>query len=542
LKDNGGVFLAGTIATGGTVTFGYESQIYSSQPNSASGQISSFTAPALAGFVTKYDDDGRVLWARLFTGGNADLTTALTANSKVTDVSAMNDRVYVVGFQAGPVYFQSCQFRTHSGGSGDDLSENRECPTGAANTAALTSGGVAGVFAVAYDASGQVQWIKNYPATAATVAACAAVSSLKTARPLTGNTVAWNNLQTLLGRNQPVFGEPNDVGSEFREVGAAAGRWLYIVGSYAASNTISLPQNLAYSPIMTQGSFTSAKEPAFPIVTAGTAITLASPTDSGTNAFLIKVDAVTGLTQWGTKYGTSGGWSVVPTEVAADPVTGNVYIAGTITNPAVTINCNKNDANSNCGVDLFNMGNVRKVGCPQDPRPVLSIKQCPVDTSPATTCAYGILNKERGLPYCQFVPLKLAASSTSGFIAAISEVWTDEFGRTVAIGYSSDTTAGVTNVAWFKALGNGHGHTQNTAPASIATSKGSKLAIHDTDVIVSGSYSGHPSSPTATLPPLQFPGVHALYQDNVLLPAAQQTIEGLYSSAGTGGFLAWLVD
>ena len=35
LKDNGGVFLAGTIATAGTVTFGYESQIYSSQPTSA---------------------------------------------------------------------------------------------------------------------------------------------------------------------------------------------------------------------------------------------------------------------------------------------------------------------------------------------------------------------------------------------------------------------------------------------------------------------------------------------------------------------------
>jgi hypothetical protein len=71
----------------------------------------------------------------------------------------------------------------------------------------------------------------------------------------------------------------------------------------------------------------------------------------------------------------------------------------------------------------------------------------------------------------------------------------------------------VTNVAWFKVLGNGHGHVQATQPASIATSMGSKLAIHDTDVIVSGFYSGHPTgSITAVLPPLQFPGVHALYQ------------------------------
>jgi hypothetical protein len=60
-------------------------------------------------------------------------------------------------------------------------------------------------------------------------------------------------LQTLLGRNQPVFGEPNDVGSEFREVGAAAGRWLYVVGSYTDDNTVTLAANAAYSPIVAQG-------------------------------------------------------------------------------------------------------------------------------------------------------------------------------------------------------------------------------------------------------------------------------------------------
>ena len=190
-------------------------------------------------------------------------------------------------------------------------------------------------------------------------------------------------------------------------------------------------------------------------------------TPSSTNAFLIKVDAVTGLTQWGTKYGAPTGttdWLVVPTDVAADPVTGSVYIAGmrmtfvtchrvrethallavlqapSLTPPSLSIatkmmqtvtavrpsqhatTLSRTISHPATGVDLFNMGNVRTIGCPQDPRPVLSIKQCPVDTTPATTCAYGILNKERGLPYCQFVPLKLAASSTSGFIAAISEV------------------------------------------------------------------------------------------------------------------------
>ena len=46
--------------------------------------------------------------------------------------------------------------------------------------------------------------------------------------------------------------------------------------------------------------------------------------------------------------------------------------------------------------------------------------------------------------------LNNAAGSKSGFVAAVNEVWTDEFGRTVALGYSSDSTAGVTNVAWFK--------------------------------------------------------------------------------------------
>jgi hypothetical protein len=47
------VFLAGTIATGGTVNFGYESQVYSNVPSSAAGQTASVTVPALAGFVTK---------------------------------------------------------------------------------------------------------------------------------------------------------------------------------------------------------------------------------------------------------------------------------------------------------------------------------------------------------------------------------------------------------------------------------------------------------------------------------------------------------
>ena len=59
---------------------------------------------------------------------------------------------------------------------------------------------------------------------------------------------------------------------------------------------------------------------------------------------------------------------------------------------------------------------------------MLSAKQCPVTGSgTGTTCAYGILNKERGLPYCYFVPLKNAASSTSGFIAAVSEVYGASF-------------------------------------------------------------------------------------------------------------------
>ena len=94
-------------------------------------------------------------------------------------------------------------------------------------------------------------------------------------------------------------------------------------------------------------------------------------------------------------------WVAAASDVAADPVTGNVYIAGTVTNPAGSVACNANSATP-CGVDVFNMGTVRKVGCPVDPRPVLSAKQCPATTSPAI-CTYGILNKERGLPYCRCV-------------------------------------------------------------------------------------------------------------------------------------------
>jgi hypothetical protein len=120
-------------------------------------------------------------------------------------------------------------------------------------------------------------------------------------------------------------------------------------------------------------------------------------------------------------------------------------------------------------------------------------------------------------------------------------------------------------------LGNGHGHDPAFSSATSTQTKGSRLAIHDSDVIVSGTYSGHPTSITAAAPSLQFPGVHSLYQvicpmpflhpadaavsfvficftaslqDNVLLPTAQQTNEGLFGSAngGTGGFIAWLVD
>ena len=84
-------------------------------------------------------------------------------------------------------------------------------------------------------------------------------------------------------------------------MGSAAGRWLYIVGSYS-SGTVVLAGNAAYSPIIAQGSFKTAAEPAYPVVSAGTAITLAAPAHaSRQNLFLIKVDAVTGVTQWGSK-------------------------------------------------------------------------------------------------------------------------------------------------------------------------------------------------------------------------------------------------
>ena len=162
LKDNGGIFLAGTLTTAGTIVFGYESAIYSNNPSSGAGEVSQITVPALSGFVAKYDHDGRVLWSRAFSGVDSASLDTMIANSKVVDVSAMNDRVYVVGYTAGAIKFQSCEFRTHSGGTGDVLSENRECGTsGAANFASL-SGTTTGVFVVAYDASGVVQWIKNY--------------------------------------------------------------------------------------------------------------------------------------------------------------------------------------------------------------------------------------------------------------------------------------------------------------------------------------------------------------------------------------------
>jgi hypothetical protein len=88
LKDNGGIFLAGTITTtaAGSLNFGYESSVYSQNPSSNAGQQSTiaFGAAAENGFVTKYDDEGRVLWSRVFSGSNSALATA--AGTKVADV------------------------------------------------------------------------------------------------------------------------------------------------------------------------------------------------------------------------------------------------------------------------------------------------------------------------------------------------------------------------------------------------------------------------------------------------------------------------
>jgi len=385
------------------------------------------------------------------------------------------------------------------------------------------------------------------------------------ARPLNGNTAGWNSLETLLGRDQPPMGELNDNGSENYDTSISKGRFVYLAGSFSNGETLEVTN------------------PVFPEASAGATLTLtagsAGNPGNPLKTFLIKMDAQTGRPQWAHMYPptTVTTHHVVPFDLKVDDITGAVYMTGTITTKDAFTNaqaCNLNDDDALCGVDLFGIGNTRKVGCPADPRPFLGAKgRCQAlssGTLSSSECQRGVLNKEFGLPFCRFVPIGYGTLTTTGFLAKMSDGYTDQFRRTLNNNFgpgqsSSQATieAIKSNVQWFKVLGNGHGHTAGgTTPTNGAVkTQGHSLSIRNSDIIVAGLHT-LPASTVAN-GRLQFPGVHSLYQNEPInggsgvqeaIPGGRQTIygtkiEGLgfldgisLTSAGSGAFVALLKD
>jgi hypothetical protein len=446
-------------------------------------------------------------------------------------------------------------------GVAEDLSNNFKCTTSYASPVSATS-----QFVIAYDASGSVLWTQTFAksATAAAVAnigwggnsIVASVSAVRGARPLKGNSEGWNSLETLLGRDQPPMGELNDNGSENVDTSISKGRFVYLAGSFSNSETLTVVN------------------PVFPEIRAGENVILSSAAPLKT--YLIKMDAKSGRPQWAQTYPPTAETThhVVPSDLKVDDITGAVFMTGTITdtNSAFTnaLACNRNDAETLCGFDLFGLGDTRKVGCPADPRPFLGdVGRCQTTgTLSATECQRGILNKEFGLPFCRFVPVGYTATTTTGFLAKISDGYTDQFRRTLSqnfgpgqINSAATISAVKSNVQWFKVLGNGHGHTLGGTPSNGGVkTQGHSLSIRNSDVIVAGLHT-LPASTEAN-GRLQFPGVHTLYQNEpidangvqVPIVGGRQTIYGTkldtldlidgisLAAAGSGAFVALLKD
>lgn len=575
LKDNGGVFAAGTVkvaATADSVNFGIESTKFAVGSGTAdSDQQATLVGTGAVvqwGYVVKYDTDGRVLWARKIQG---------TSLPVISSVTAMGDKVYVSGYApSGLNEIDSCKFETSKGlGTGGevpatDKSINFKCTTFDATLATAIPS--LSHFVIAYDASGLVAWTRSFlkSATAAATASVGwggnsiltSVSAVRGARPLSGNTAGWNSLETLLGRDQPPMGELNDNGSENFDTSISKGRFVYLAGTFGNAETLTVT------------------DPVFPEIGAGATLTLtAGAASNPLKTFLIKMDAQTGRPQWAQMYPPTSETThhVVPFDLNADDITGAVYMTGTITTIAAFTNalaCNRNDAETLCGVDLFGMGDARKVGCPVDPRPYLGEKgRCQAaGVLSSNECQRGLLNKEYGLPFCRFVPVGYSALSRTGFVAKISDGYTDQFRRTLNNNFGpGQSTSQATidavksNVQWFKVLGNGHGHvvaditTTPLAANQVVQTEGHSLSIRNSDIIVAGLH----ELPAKTLANgrLQFPGVHSLYQNEPhtsgvqqSVPGGRQTIygtkiEGLgladgisLTAAGKGAFVALLKD
>jgi len=224
-----------------------------------------------------------------------------------------------------------------------------------------------------------------------------------------------------------------------------------------------------------------------------------------------KYQASTGTPQWASSLtwnnaAGDNGYSIKASDVAVDDQTGAVYVAGHIknigANGANTVEkCNEKD-NANdptkCGADIFgihNAADLNRVGCPADPRREINSQLCRATTATTRShCANGLYFKEFGRAYCRFM---VNGKDETGFVAKINEAYQDPYRRTQSAAFGNVGTL----VEWFKYLGrpttDRFGATLNEDAAKHNKIVGGQLAIHDSDVFVSGQATKIQSAATA---------------------------------------------
>jgi len=499
-EANGGVYLVGEASVANTkkINFGDEPAAY--KGTAALDKVEMTSAGAyFTPFLAKYDSDGHCVWARLL-GRQSNALGLAASKVNILDVAAGNNLAFAaVKVTASTLYADSCMFASKIEGQNGDLSENRLCTfSSAAHTSTLEGSSFSGAYIIAFSAAGEVKWSQKQTTSASSVSEMHLgwARPFRGGRPLTGNTQHWDNHESLLGRHQPDMGRVNDVGSESRDEMISDGTWLYAVtsvglGSGAAGITVAGTTFPEVSPPANAAAATGA---------ANEYVTMVA-----------KYMASTGTPQWASSLtwnnaAGDNGYSIKASDVAVDDQTGAVYVAGHIknigANGANTVEkCNEKD-NANdptkCGADIFgihNAADLNRVGCPADPRREINSQLCRATTATTRShCANGLYFKEFGRAYCRFM---VNGKDETGFVAKINEAYQDPYRRTQSAAFGNVGTL----VEWFKYLGrpttDRFGATLNEDAAKHNKIVGGQLAIHDSDVFVSGQATKIQSAATA---------------------------------------------
>jgi hypothetical protein len=521
-QDNGGVYVIGEVSVANTkkIFFGDEPWIYKGTAGSLDKVELTSAGAFYVPFLAKYDSDGHCVWARVLGRQQNALGVAIN-KVNIMDVAAGNNLVFAaVKVSASTLYTDTCQFASKIEGQGGSLSENSVCTfSSSSHTKSFETSSFDGAYIMAFTASGEYVWAQKQTSSASSISEMHLgwARPFRGGRPLKGNTQHWDNHESLLGRHQPDMGRVNDIGSESRAESISDGTWLYAVTSVGLSG--------GAAGITVAGS-------KFPEVNPPANAAAATAAANEFVTLVSKYDAATGSAQWAaslTNAAGDNGYSIKASDVAVDDQTGAVYVSGHIknigTNGANTVEkCNEKDNAhdpTKCGADVFGIHNVadlNRVGCPADPRREINSDICRATTGTTrVNCVKGLYFKEFGRPYCRFM---VNGKDDTGFVAKINEGYEDPYRRTQSTQYGSVGTL----VEWFKYLGrpttDRFGSTFDEAASKHIKVVGGQLAIHDSDVYVSGQATKIKSAPLSindgsgnglNLYPntLRFEGVHS---------------------------------